>query len=325
MFSLQSLSKKILVLGLFAALFLFFAFPKPQTLPLIAIANYGPHHSLNNTLLGIKAGLAEKGFTENQQIQLEISDVNFELTLIPQMLTKLKSKKPFAMVLVSTPIAQNGLNTIKDIPLVFTSVTDPSASGLGSAPSRHLSGASDKQDLTLFLQFAKLLFPTAKTVGLLYASSESNDTALVEMMVEAGEKLGIKVFAQAVDNARDIPFRLQAFKNKVDFLYVGVSGCIQAALPTIASLAEKMHLPVFNADSLAVKEGLVLGSYGVDYFQVGKNTGYILAKMLNGEKIENIPFAFPKKEDHAAFINKKSAEKFKINLATLPQHINIVE
>ncbi len=312
----------------FALAYLFFYSSKNNNLPIVAIANYGPHATLTQSIQGLKTSLAQQGFRENEQIRFEISDVNFQATLIGQMLAKLKAKKPAVIVVMGTPIAQSAKNTIKDIPLIFNVITDPLAAGLlitSHQAHENLSGASDKQDLILFLEFAKSLLPKAKTVGLLYASSEANDVALVGMMKAAGQKIGIAVYPIAIDNQRDIPFHMQAFKDKVDFLYVGVSGTIQPALPAIAALAEKMQIPVFNVDAAAVKQGLALASFGVSYYQVGVNAGNIVANVLNGEKIANIAPIYPRKQDHQAFLNKKLAARYHIKINDTLQNITIVE
>ena len=84
---------------------------KDSNIPLIAIANYGPHSSLQETIDGLKAKLTQLGYIENKTIRYEITDVNFETSLIIQMLTKLKSSKPRIMVAISTPVAQAAKNT----------------------------------------------------------------------------------------------------------------------------------------------------------------------------------------------------------------------
>ncbi|HRE30538.1 MAG TPA: ABC transporter substrate-binding protein, partial [Candidatus Berkiella sp.] len=196
-----------------------------SALPKIAIAHYGPHNSLEESIRGIKEGLAQQGFKDKENISIEVLDVNFDLTLIPQMLAKLCAMQPQAMVVISTPIAQNAKNTIKDIPLFFTDVTEPILAGLlkdNEHPLNNMTGASDKQDLNVLLAFAQQLLPHAKRVGLLYASSEANDIALVNMLKDAAKKINMEVVCIPVEHARDIPFRMQALKNKVDFIYVGV-------------------------------------------------------------------------------------------------------
>ena len=195
--------------------------PSSSKLPIIAIANYGSHASLNESIQGIKDGLLSKGFKDQENIQIHILDVNFDLTLIHQMLSKLRASRPKAIIVVGTPIAQSAKNTINDIPIVFTDITDPVAAGLLQTPlvtQGNITGASDRQDLRVLLTFAKKILPQSKRVGLLYATSEANDIALVEMMKSAAKDLQIEVICIPIDHARDVPFRMQALKGKVDFM-----------------------------------------------------------------------------------------------------------
>lgn len=317
-------SRKILLLLAvlsFLGLFLSSIFkPHTNTLPKIAIAHYGPHMSLEESIRGIKEGLAAKGFKDQENITIEIMDVNFDLTLIPQMLMKLRASRPQAMIVVATPIAQNAKNTITDIPLFFTDITEPVAAGLLDdyhQTKGNMTGASDKQDLTVMLSFAKKVLPKAKRVGLLFATSEANDAALVEMMKNAAAQAGIEVVCIPIEHARDIPFRMQAFKDKVDFIYVGVSGLIQPSLPAIVYTADKLHIPIFNANEEAVKQHQVLASIGVSYYQVGRNTAELVADCLQGKPFASLTPLYPQARDHQAYISKKRALMYGINVAHL--------
>lgn len=283
---------------------------KPKSkIPLVAIANYGPHFSLEDSIIGIKQELKDKGFIEGKNIEYKITDVGFDNSLIPQMVTSLYASKPSIMVAMTTPVSQFAKHYIKSIPLIFNVVTDPVVAGLlrnENMSEDNITCVSDKQDLTLLLGFAKSLIPSAKRVGLLYSTSEANDLALLKMLKEASDKENMELVSVPIDQVRDIEIRMQLFKDKVDFIYVGTSGPIQPALPSIAAIADKMHIPVFNANEEAVKQNMVLASYGVNYIKIGRNTGAIIAELLNGGKI-SLP-VFPAKEDHKAFISKKKAE-----------------
>lgn len=301
--------------------------PSSSKLPIIAIANYGSHASLNESIQGIKDGLLSKGFKDQENIQIHILDVNFDLTLIHQMLSKLRASRPKAIIVVGTPIAQSAKNTINDIPIVFTDITDPVAAGLLQTPlvtQGNITGASDRQDLRVLLTFAKKILPHSKRVGLLYATSEANDIALVEMMKSAAKDLQIEVICIPIDHARDVPFRMQALKGKVDFMYVGVSGAIQPSLPAIVNEADKMNIPVFNANEDAVKKHQVLASYGVSYYQVGINTAELVAKLLNNHPFQSLTPIFPKPSDHQGFISQKRAQQYGIDLSTL-NGVTVVE
>ena len=299
---------------------------KDSNIPLIAIANYGPHSSLQETIDGLKAKLTQLGYVENKTIRYEITDVNFETSLIIQMLTKLKSSKPRIMVAISTPVAQAAKNTIKDIPVVYADVTDPVEAGLVSDnPNSNITGASDKQDLSLMLQLAKQLLPSAKKVGVLYSTAEANDLSLVNMLIKNGQELGLEVISVPVEHTRDVVTRMKLFKDKVDFIYTGSSGAIQASLPAIASTAQALQLPLFNFNGEEVITHTALASYGVSHKQVGANAALIIDKLLNGEKAGNIKPTFPTEEDHKAFISRRRSNQMGLKIPTDMQNITIVE
>jgi putative tryptophan/tyrosine transport system substrate-binding protein len=320
------MNKKFLYFALLSIIFItILIFRDKKKLDIIAIANYGPHSSLEATINGFKEQMQAEGFIENKNISYEIADVSFDPSLISQMLTSLKAKNPKAMLVMTTPVAQAAKGKIHDIPLIYTVITDPVEAGLIKEKYKselNITGSSDLQDLKSFIQFAKSIFPKAKTVGLLYSTSESNDVALVNMMKTSALEFDMSVVAIPVDQARDVQIRMHEFKDKVDLIYVGTSGPIQPTLPVIAAEAHKMHIPVFNVEEQAVKDGLALASFGVDYKSVGKNAAKLTLAVLNGKKISELTPLYPTSKEHHAVINRKLAKEFD---AHIPSNIEIIE
>lgn len=322
------MKKKILgIFGLILIIFVAIVYNsrKESSLPLIAIANWGPHSSLEASMNGLKEQLQLEGFFENKTVQYEITDVGFDASLIPQMITKLKNHNPKVMIVVSTPIAQYAKGKIKDISLVYSSITDPVEAGLlvqKNTPNGNITGSSDMQDLKSFLKFVKTILPNAKTVGLLYATAESNDIALVKMMRSAADSVKMSVIAIPIEQARDVHIRVQEFKGKVDFIYVGTSGPIQPALPAIAAEAKKMNIPVFNVNTEEVRNGLAFGSFGVNYNAVGMNAGKLVAALLKGKPISELRPIYPAGTDHEGLISRKKAIELGIQI---PDNIKTVE
>lgn len=317
-----------LTIALLTTAITFFNYKSAPTLPIIAIANYGPHQSLDDSIKGIREELERHGFKDNENIQIQISDVGFDLSLIPQMVTKLKSQNPAVMVVIATPIAQFAKNAVKDIPIVFSIITDPVEAGLlkqANKPEANMTGASDKQDLQGLLRMSKKLMPKATKVGVLYATSEANDTALVKMLNQAAKMYHMEVVAVPIEQARDVPLRMQAFKGKVDFIYVGASGAIQPTLPAIVSQADKMGIPILNVNEKAVLDRQVLGSFGVDYYKVGVNTGQIIGRILKGENVSQIEPIYPTIEAHHGFLSRSRAKKHDLIIPSDLTNITVVE
>lgn len=241
------------------------------------------------------------------------------------MLSSLKAKNPKVMIVMTTSVAQAAKGTIDDIPLIYNAIFDPVEAGLIKeeyTSDGNMTGSSDRQDSAVVLKFAQTILPSCHHVGLLYATSESNDAALVTTMRAGAMQNAMTIMAIPVEQSRDISVRMQGFKNAVQMIYVGTSGPIQPALPTIAVEARKMGIPLLNADVQAVKDGLALASFGVDYDTVGKNAGKLAAAVLRGRKISEIKPVYPKAEDHYGVVNKKLAEEFG---AKIPENAQVVE
>ncbi|MDR1334810.1 MAG: ABC transporter substrate-binding protein [Holosporaceae bacterium] len=303
---------------------LFSSCKKKEHLPIVAIANYGPLKDLEISILGIKDELARSGFIENETVKIEIADIAFDHSLIPQTVTNLSNHNPKVMVVISTPIAQFAKGKIHDIPLVFHAITDPVAAGLlkdKEHASENVTGSSDMQNLDVLLNFAKTVLPKAKTVGILCLTSDSNDATLLNMMKEAANRFCLSVVAVPVDHVRDIAVRMQEFNGKVDFIYVGASG-LHAAMPTIAQEAQKMSIPVFDSEDQSVRNGFALASFGVNYESIGQNAGKLVVKLLKGADIKTLDPVYPQLADHLCVVNKKQVEKFGI---CVPKNVIVVE
>lgn len=295
---------------LIVSLMMLFPRANKTNLPLVAIANYGPHSSLEASIQGMKDELSNQGYIEDKTIRYERVDVGFDPALIPHMIMNLKSHHPRVLVVTTTPVAQYAKGTVKDIPLVYNVITDPVAAGLlnaANASQGNMTGSSDKQDISLLFDFAKRLLPHASNVGVLYSTAEANDMALVAMMKQAAKHTHMHVMALPIDQPRDIAVTMQKFKHQVDFIYVGASGAIQPALPVIASESQKMRIPVFNLNDEAVRLGLVFASFGVDYHRVGMNTGKLVARSLRGESIETMQPVYPTRDDHHGLVSQQNA------------------
>jgi putative ABC transport system substrate-binding protein len=213
-------------------------------------------------------------------------------------------------------VSQYAKGKVADIPLVYTTITDPVDAGLlkeSNKSNGNITGSSDMQNLDALVAFVKNMLPHTKTIGLLYATSDSNDTALVEKLRTAAASAGIAVLAAPVDQMRDIPIRIYDLKGKVDCIYIGASK-LQSATPTIAMEAQKMNIPLINMEDQLVRDGLALACYGVNYEAIGKNTGKIVAKLLKGENIASVTPTYPQLEEYQGFINKKQAEKYGANI-----------
>lgn len=285
-------------------------FAEPKT---ISIANFGDHPQLNAVAEGFKAEILASGLVEGTDVAFTLDHVNFDTTLLPQMIAKIESGKPALVLAITTPVSQNVKNQLGDkgIPLIFSAVTDPVAAGLvpsWEAGAPNMSGATDALDLDAALAFARKLYPDAKTFGVPYNPAEANDVATVELFKTHAAKHGFEIVEIGIDNTNDIQPRIAALAGKADVLYGPGSNLIQPAISAVAAAANEAGIPLINTDPTLVEQGVIPAAFGVSYDKIGHLAGRLAIRALNGEDLATIPPQNPAAEDHTVVISKKAMD-----------------
>lgn len=300
--------------------------PEKHQIPAISIANYGSHPSLNETLEGMDKSFKSNGFINKANVYFYNEDVNFDTSLIPQMIDKLKAKKPKIFIAITTPIAQAAKNAMKETPILFVNVTDPEETGLAGKDQKNIMGISDRQDMSLLLSFAQKLLPHATKVGVLYSTGEANDIAMVKLLKKAADKIGMQVIDVPLEHSRDALSRVRTLKGKVDFIYTGPSGVVQTSLPAIAVSADELNIPIINFNKGAVLDHQVLASFGVSYQKIGAKVGPIVAEFMKGTMtVEDVGIIHPGPEEHESYISKRKASQLSVTIPQNIQTLHIIE
>ncbi|QIL73852.1 ABC transporter substrate-binding protein (plasmid) [Diaphorobacter sp. HDW4B] len=283
----------------------------------IAIANFGDHPQLNESITGFKKELTRQGFVEGKDVVYELSHTNFDSTLLPQMIAKLQAGKPKLMLTITTPVSQVAKKALMSsgIPIVFSVVTDPVAAKLTPSWDKGdtgITGSSDLQDMAAVMQFAHKLVPNSKRFGMPYNPGEANDVALLEKVKQTGTTNDYQIVSVGVDNANDVQQRIASLKGKVDVLYNPTSNLLQPATPAVSAAARQIGVPLMGADPEPVHKGLVVAAVAVRYEKVGENAGKIAARILKGEDPKNIAPMKPTLADHETVVSRTALKAFKM-------------
>jgi putative ABC transport system substrate-binding protein len=307
---------RIVAAGLVLALM---SLPAAAQTKKVAIANFGPHGSLDQVIAGFKNALTEKGFTEGKNVAYDYSHCNFDPALVPQVFSKLEAGKPDLMLTVTTPMTQAAVKLVRDqsIPIVFAPVTDPVDAKLvpdWQHGSDRFVGASNMQDMKTVIGFVEQLLGPMKSFGLLYNPGDANDVIGKKILEEAAKALGKEIKTVSVESVNDISQRTMALAG-TGFIFVPSSSLLQPALPAIAASADRMGIPVFSASPQGVMDHTVLGAMSVSWTKVGYNAGLLAAQVLNGAKPSSLPNYKPSVADHGPVV---SAKRLKAMGKTLP-------
>ena len=258
---------------------------------IIGISKIVAHPALDAVEQGIQDELADQGFTD---IVYDLQNANGEVTTAASIATKFKSSGVAVAVGIATPTAQALINGLKDIPVVYSAVTDPVAAGMITSFDKGEKGIAGVSDLTPVKEQIMMLqrITGLKSLGHIYSSGEANAVILAEMAKEACAELGIEFVESTVTNSSEVKQAAQAIINKVDGIYVSTDNTVVSALASLADVAMKAGVPIMSADPSSTEGSDVLIAWGFDYYKVGRATGRVVADILNGKSTEDMPTVF---------------------------------
>ena len=193
---------------------------------------------------------------------------------------------------IATPAAQAVANLTQDIPILVSSVTDPESAKLvksNDAPGGNVTGTSDLTPCAAQMKLLKQLVPSAKTVGMLYCSSEQNSYFQIALAKKACDELGLKYIDATVSNSNEIQQVTQSLCGKVDVIYTPTDNMIAAGMALVAQVANENGIPTIVGEEGMVNAG-GLATYGINYYELGKQTAKMAVEILEGK---NTPAKMP--------------------------------
>jgi putative tryptophan/tyrosine transport system substrate-binding protein len=208
-------------------------------------------------------------------------------------------------------------------PIVFVPAIDPLGGGLVASlshPDGNVTGLS-LQATDAVGKRVELLRDVIPKSGRLAILFEAGYTAAVQEMGDvqaAARTLGLTVAPQGIRRAADITPAFDAFKGKVDALYLAADALIFTNGQTIATLALKARLPTTCNNADTARAGALM-SYGPNFPALFRRAAEIVDKILRGTKPDDIPVEQPTKFD--LIINLKTANALGL---TIPPNLLVL-
>ena len=285
----------------------------------VGISQFAEHGSLDDCRNGFIEGLAQEGFAEGTNISFDIQNANADTGTAATIADSFVSNKVDLICAIATPSAMSAFNsTMKtDIPVIFTAVSDPVAAQLAKedgTPAGNITGTSDALPVDEQLKIIRAFLPEAKTIGILHTSSEANSDATLAIYKELAGDYGFEIVDSAISQLADVPMAAADLAGKVDCISNMTDNTVVQALSAELDAANKAGIPVFGSEIDQVKAGC-LACEGLDYYELGLQTGKMAAKVLKGEAAASeIPFETI--TEPAPYINAAVADKLSITIPT---------
>ncbi|KAA0677758.1 ABC transporter substrate-binding protein [Azospirillum brasilense] len=291
------------------------AFAQTKTVAITAIVE---HPALDATRDGVIEALKAAGYTPGDTLKVEYQSAQGNPATAAQIARQFAGARPDVIVPISTPSAQAVVASTRDIPVVFTAVTDPVGAQLVRSldkPGANVTGVSDMAPVAAHVALIREIVPSVKRLGVLYNAGEPNSVSLVKALKDEAQKAGLTVVEATATKSADAQPAARSLVGKADAIYVPLDNTVVSALESVVAVGQQAKLPVFSADTDSVARGTV-ASIGFDYRQVGRQTGEVVVRILKGEKPGDVPVTFAKGTD--LFVNPKSAAAMGV---TIPEAV----
>jgi putative ABC transport system substrate-binding protein len=284
----------------------------------VAVTAIVEHPALDAARDGVKEALEAAGYKEGENLKFLYESAQGNPATAAQIARQFAGEGPSVIVPISTPSAQAVVSTTRDIPVVFTAVSDPLGAQLVKdmdKPGGNVTGLSDMSPVAEHLALIKEILPNAKTIGFLYNSGEANSVSLLAVLKAEAEKAGLTVVESAATKSAEVQGAARALVGRADAIYIPTDNTIISALEGAVAVAEEAKLPLFTADTDSVSRGAV-AALGFNYKDVGKQTGEIVVRILKGENPGDIAVKVAAGTD--LVVNKSAATKMGV---TLPEAV----
>lgn len=261
----------------------------------IGILQILEHESLSAAREGFLEVLAEAGYVEGDNLIVDYQNAQGDQANLQSMAERLAGNNDIILS-ISTPASQAVANAEKENPVLFTAVTDPIDAGLvesAEEPGANITGTSDQSPMEEQIDLLLSIAANAKTVGIIYNSSEMNSVLQGDQAKVLLEAKGLGVEVMTVTSTNDVQQVMESLVQKVDAIYIPTDNTLASTMATVGQIAMEAKIPVIPGSTEMV-EGGGLATYGIDFKELGRQTGKMALQILQDGKLPSeIPVEYP--------------------------------
>lgn len=283
----------------------------------IGVTQVVNHASLDEAYKGFVQALKDNGYTEGDNLVIDYQNAQGDNTNAATIAQKFATSGVDLVLGIGTSVSQAAAKEVKDVPVLFTAVTDPVGAGLVQSmekPGANVTGTTDlhPEAVSRLMEFIKEQVNGVTAVGILANEGEQNTIVNVQKAEEALTALGLKVVKAPVTNSSEVKQATESLIGKVQAIYVPSDNTVVSGLGAVVGVANENQIPLFVAEKDSVKNGGV-ASFGFEYYDLGYTTGKMAVDMLkNGKKPEDTPVQIPESLDLALNVKAAKAQGFAV-------------
>lgn len=281
----------------------------------VGVLQFVEHESLDQNYQGFIDGLEEAGYVEGENLTLNYLNASGDTANLQSMSENIANSSDYIFG-IATPAAQSLANVEQSKPLLFSSVSDPIGAGLVDdleQPGANVTGTTDAGPIEDQVALLKAIVPEAKRVGIIYNSGEANSVSEAEKATASLEEAGIEVVEATVTSTNDISQIMSSLVNDdVDAVFTVTDNTIASAMSLVGDLAVEAGLPIIGGSKdMTIANGLA--TYGLDYYELGKQTAEMLVEIIETGEIIPVESA----DNLELVVNEENAEKLGLDLSNI--------
>ncbi|MCK9516147.1 MAG: ABC transporter substrate-binding protein [Ottowia sp.] len=258
---------------------------------LVSVLAIVEHPALDAVRDGAHEALEEAGYKEGENLKWQYQSAQGNNATAAQIARKFIGDKSDVIIGIATPTAQAVVAATKTIPVVFAAVTDPVAAKLVSgwgASGTNVTGVSDVLSLEKQMDLLREVVPDAKRVGMVYNPGEANSKVVVEALKKLLPTMGMELVEAGAPRTVDVGSAARSLVGKVDVIYTNTDNNVVSAYESLVKVGQESKIPLIASDTASVERGAV-AALGIDYYDMGKQTGRMVARILDGADPGEIP------------------------------------
>ena len=245
---------------------------------------------------------ATKGFTDALQealgdkVEVVVKNASGDSNNCSTIVNGFISDKVDLIMANATPALQAAASATSTIPILGTSVTDYATAleiaDWNGTVGGNISGTSDLAPLDKQAAMLQELFPNAKKVGMLFCSSEANSKYQVDEVTKLLSNAGITCTEYAFTDSNDVTSVTQKACDESDVIYIPTDNTAASNTEAIANVVLAANTPVIAGEA-GICRGCGVATLSIDYYELGRITGQMAAKILTGEAdVSTMPVEF---------------------------------
>jgi len=281
----------------------------------VAVTAIVEHPALDAVRDGVRNALNEAGYTEGENLKWQYQSAQGNTGTAAQIARKFIGDQADAIVAIGTPSAQAAVAGTKRIPIIFSAVTDPVEGQLTpswEASGTNVTGVSDVLELSKQMELVKQVVPDAKRLGMVFNPGEANSVAVVTALKEILPAYDLTLVEAAAPRSVDVGTAARSLVGKVDVIYTNTDNNVVSAYEALVKVGNDTSTPLIASDTDSVKRGAI-AALGVNYLDLGEQTGRIVVRILEGENPGDIK---PQTSENVQlFVNLSAAEKQGVTLS----------